>query len=645
MTRTKKTTCSTELASHPRVDAYAAAVLDGSVVAGPHVRNACRRHFDDLQHGHERGLWFDEDAAQRVFRFFEEKLKLSEGQFEGKPFKLHPSQAFKLGSLMGWKRADGTRRFRRAYIEEGKGNGKSPFAGGLGLYGLIADGEPGAQIYAAGAKKEQAGILFQDACKMARAAPDILQRIKFSGGLGREYNIAHHRSGSFFRPISKDSGKSGSGPRPHFALADEVHEHPSRDTMEMLERGFKFRLQPLLLMITNSGSDRNSVCYEEHQHAVRVAAGTMTPDDGFTYVGEVIDDSTFSYVCALDKDDDPLEDPSCWPKANPLLHTILSEGYLAGVVAQAKLIPGKLNGILRLHFCRWTDSDEAWMARSTVESVMADFDPEEEYRDAPVYLGIDLSASKDMTVLAAVTPTGFREMEREDGSVIELPTFDAWIEAWSPGDTLKARGDADKAPYVLWSQSYYKDAAGEETAQPYLNAPPGRRIRYDFVAARLQQLDQIYDIQCAAYDRYAYEKFKLEVEALGIEIEHVAHPQGGKIRARPEPAKVEAAKAANLPPPQGLWMPGSITELENIIIDGRIRLRASPLLMTALMGAALDRDPQDNRWFVKSKATVRIDAAVALAQAIGAATDSVVVTPPSASPWDDPDFSLVAKAA
>lgn len=643
--RTKKTTFSIKGVSHPRVDAYAAAVLDGSIVAGPHVRNACRRHFDDLEKGGERGLWFDEEAAQRVFRFFEERLKLSEGQFEGRPFKLHPSQAFKLGSLFGWKRADGTRRFRRAYIEEGKGNGKSPFAGGLGLYGMIADGEAGAQIYAAAAKKEQAGILFQDACKMARAAPGILQRVKFSGGIGREYNIAHHKSGSFFRPISKDSGKSGSGPRPHFALCDEVHEHPSRDTMEMLERGFKFRLQPLLLMITNSGSDRNSVCYEEHQHAVRVAAGTMTPDDDFTYVGEVIDDSTFSYVCALDRDDDPLEDPTCWPKANPLLHTILTEEYLAGVVAQAKLIPGKLNGILRLHFCKWTDSDEAWMARSTVDSVMADFDPEEEHVEAPVYLGIDLSASKDMTVLAAVTPTGFKSMEREDGSVIDLPTFDAWVEAWSPGDTLKARGDADKAPYVLWSQSYYKNAAGEDTAQPYLNAPPGERIRYDFVAARLQQLDQIFDIRCAAYDRYAYEKFKLEVEALGIEIEHVAHPQGGKIRARPEPAKVETAKAANLPLPQGLWMPGSIMELENMIIDGRIRIRASPLLMTALMGAALDRDPQDNRWFVKSKATVRIDAAVALAQAIGAATDSVVITAPAVSPWDDPDFSLVAKAA
>lgn len=399
----KKTTSSTEEGpALSRVSDYARSVLSGEEIAGPHVRNACRRHFDDLQRGHERGLWFDDDAAARVFRFFEERLKLSEGQFEGRPFKLHASQAFKLGSLFGWMRADGSRRFRRAYIEEGKGNGKSPFAGGVGLYGLTADREAGAQIYAAAAKKEQAGILFQDACKMVRAAPALSERLKFSGGLGREFNIAHHKSQSFFRPISKDSGKSGSGPRPHFALCDEVHEHPDRSTMEMLERGFKFRRQPLLLMITNSGSDRNSICWEEHEHAVKVAAGTRTPDETFAYVGEVIDDTTFSWVCALDKGDDPLEDPACWKKANPLLGTILTDEYLAGVVNQARQIPGKLNGILRLHFCCWTDADKAWMPRETVESVMDDFDPEEQLAEQAVYLGADLSASRDMTVLAAV---------------------------------------------------------------------------------------------------------------------------------------------------------------------------------------------------------------------------------------------------
>lgn len=614
--RTKrKTTSSTEVGpAQARVDAYARGVLSGEIVAGPLVRAACRRHFDDLAMGCERGISFDEDAAHRVFRFFEERLKLSEGQFDGRPFELHPSQAFKLGSIFGWKRADGSRRFRTVYIEEGKGNGKSPFAGGVGLYGMVADNEAGAQIYAAAAKKDQAQILFQDACKMVRQSPALAKRLKFSGGLGREFNIAHHSSQSFFRPISKEAGKSGSGPRPHFALCDEVHEHPDRTTMEMLQRGFKFRRQPLLLMITNSGSDRNSVCWEERTRAVKVVLGVEAPDEDLTYVGGTWrgSDSVFAFICCLDKNDDPLTDPSCWPKANPLLGTILTEEYLAGVVAEAQQVPGKLNNILRLHFCVWTDADKAWMPRSTVEKVMAEFDPEE-HRDKRVFCGIDLSGSKDITALACAVPTGFVDVEREDGSTAKLPTFDAWVEAWTPGDTLAARAKADDAPYDVWVRD------------GWLNAPPGQRIRYDFVAARLQEIDQNFDIQCVAYDKYAYDKFRTEVEALGVEVEHVAHPQGGKVRARPDPRKVDAAKAAGVEPPQGLWMPGSINELENMIIDGRIRMRLSPVLMSALMGATFQSDPQGNRWFVKAKASVRIDAAVALAMAIGAATDGAPV--------------------
>lgn len=581
--------------------------------------------------GHERGLYWDDDAAQHVFDFFEKGLKLSEGQFDGKPFDLAPSQAFKLGSIFGWKREDGTRRFRTVYIEEGKGNGKSPFAGGVGLYGLTADGEAGAQIYAAAAKKEQAAILFQDACKMVRQSPALLKRVKFSGGMGKEFNIAHHATQSFFRHISKEAGKTGSGPRPHFALCDEVHEHPDRSIMEMLQRGFKFRQNPLLLMITNSGSDRNSVCWEERTRAVQVVSGTKTPDEDFTYVGETWEgsDTVFAYVCGLDKGDDPMTDPSCWIKANPMLGAILTDDYLAGVVAEARDVPGKLNNVLRLHFCCWTDADKAWMPRTTVDAVMEPFDPDE-LQDKDVYLGVDLSGTKDMTVVAAVVPTGFIDIDKPDGTTVTLPTFDAWIEAWTPGDTLAARTTADKQPYDIWVRD------------EYLNAPEGPRIRFDIVAAHVLALDSVMNVKAIAYDNYAFSAFKDELDAIGVEVPTLPHPQGGKVRARPSEERLEAAKLAGEKPPLGLWMPGSVNELENLIIDKRIRLRSNPVLMTALMGATFNHppDPHGNRWFVKTRASVRIDAAVALAMAVGAAIDGGTATPPPVSPWENPNFRI-----
>lgn len=582
-----------------RTDAYAVGVVAGDIVAGPHVRNACRRHQHDLEHGPGRGLEFDDAAAQDAIDFFEQVLKLSEGQFEGKPFLLHPSQAFIIGSLFGWKRADGTRRFRRAYIEQGKGNGKSPLAGGIGIKGLCADGEAGAQVYSAAAKRDQAGILFADAVKMVKQSPALKKRLEFSGGNGREFNIAHHPSGSFFRPVSRDTGKTGSGPRPYFVLADEIHEMPDRKILEMLERGFKFRRQPLLLMITNSGSDRNSVAWEEHEHAVKVAAGHIDAVTDPTFVGEPLDDTTFSFVCSLDHDDDPLTDPSCWVKANPLLGTTITEQYLAEQVAQARAIPGKLNGILRLHFCVWTDAETAWMTRDTLDPCLADFDPSI-HAEAKVYLGLDLSQNRDITALGAIVRTG----TTQEGK----PTFDAWVEAWTPGDTIDARELRDKIPYRAWSQ------------QGYIHAPPGESISNRHVAQTIVEYDRSYRIAMLAYDRYAFRKFEEEFDGFGVHVafEFVEHPQGGLKKGKPTEAMKAIAKAHNQEA-DGLWMPGSVRLLEDAMLERRIRFRRNPVLISAILSAVTEDDKWGNHWLAKIRSVNKIDAAIAIAMAMGAA--------------------------
>lgn len=571
--------------SPDRTRAYAEAVLSGEIVAGPHVRNACRRHLADLER--TDGIWFDAEAADRAFGFFETVLRLSEGQFEGKPFELHPSQAFIVGSLFGWKRADGTRRFRRAYIEQGKGNGKSPLAGGIGLIGLAADGEAGAQVYAAAAKREQAGILFSDAVKMVKQSPALAKRLEFSGGPGREYNIAHHTSASFFRPVSRDTGKTGSGPRPYFVLADEVHELPDRKILEMLERGFKFRRQPLLFMITNSGSDRNSVAWEEHAHAVKVAAGNIDAVTDPTFLGEIIDDTGFSFVCSLDEGDDPLSAPSCWIKANPLLGVTITEEYLAETVAKAKAIPGQLNGILRLHFCIWTEAETAWMTRATLEPCLADFD-EAEHVGEQVWMGLDLSQSRDITALACVVRTG------TDGN--NKPLFDAWVEAWTPGDTMAGRELRDKLPYSVWAR------------EGHIHAPAGENISYLHVAQTLVDYARNFDVQVVAYDRFAFRRFEEDAEQVGLSLAFAEHPQGGMKKGKPLS-----------PGGEGMWMPGSLKLLEDALLEGRIRLKRNPVLISAMMSAVIEEDKWGNHWLAKTRSVNKIDAAVALAMALGAA--------------------------
>lgn len=578
---------------------YAQQVIGGAIVAGPHVRAACRRHIRDLREGEARGLRFDPKAADRIIRYFPTVLRLAGGQFEGEPFNLHASQKFIVGSIGGWmkysKRHDRElRRYRRAFIEEGKGNGKSPLAAGIGMYFMLSDKEPRAEVYAAATKKDQAMVLFRDAVAFVDQSPALRHRVSKSGK-NPVWNLSDIKTQSFFRPIANEDGQSG--PRPSCALCDEIHEHKDGTTIEMLERGFKWRRQPLLVMITNSGSDVKSVCYREHEAAIKVAHGDMELDE------------LFSYVCALDEGDDPLHDPTCWPKANPLLGVTVSEEELDREVRQAIAIPGTANSILRLRFCVWTDAPRAWLARRTVEAVLADYRPAV-HRAKKAFLGLDLSATRDLTALAAVVPTGFVDMPTDDGRAVRKPTFDAFIEAWTPRDTMQIREDQDKAPYRVWVQ------------KGFLHAPPGENVRLDFVAVRVAELSLEYDIEALAYDRYAFRHFREELDKTGVTITQLEHPQGGIRRAKAPEEELEEWKrngGAAEEMPQGLWMPGSLKALEEAILERRIRLLRNPVLISAIMSAVTEEDAFSNRWFSKRKATNRIDPVVALAMAFGAA--------------------------
>jgi phage terminase large subunit-like protein len=290
-------------------------------------------------------------------------------------------------------------------------------------------------------------------------------------------------------------------------------------------------------------------------------------------------------------------------KANPLLGVTITQQYLADVVAQAKAIPGQLNGILRLHFCVWTDAETAWMTRSTLEPRLADFHPDE-HHGAKLYLGLDLSQNRDITALAGVVETGHVEVEVEQNGekfLVSKPTYDAWIEAWTPGDTLKARELRDKLPYSVWVK------------QGFLHAPKGESISYRHVAQTLVEYDRTFDIQLVAYDRYAFKRFEEDAEEVGLHLTYTEHPQGGLKKGKP---LTEGA--------EGLWMPGSVRALEEALLEGRIRLRNTPVLVSAMMSAVIEEDKWGNHWLSKIRSSNKIDAAIALAMALGAATGSPV---------------------
>ncbi len=561
MVEKKKKTRSTSSSVDPATR-YAMDVESGKEIAGPDIRNACKRHLLDLDSCHARGLQWDVAAAQRAIDFFAKVLKLNGGEHEGKPFSLLPWQCFIVGSIFGWKNSEDHRRYRMAYVESGKGSGKSPLAAGIALYCLVADKEPRAEVYAAATKKDQAMILFRDAVAMVDQSPALAQRINKSGGVGKEWNLAFLQTGSFFRPISSDDGQSG--PRPHCALIDEIHEHKSNQVVEMMRAGTKGRRQALIFMITNSGHDKTSVCFEYHEYGRKVAAGDLE------------DDSFFSFICSLDDDEDPFKDESCWKKANPSLGHTFTERYLREQVTQARGMPSKESIVRRLNFCQWVESSDPWIDSDTWMKCEQDFDPDV-LEGEECFGGLDLSGSRDLTALALYFPK----------------TKKLLVEFWTPKDSMLERAKTDHVPYDAWLRN------------GFIHAPPGKAVNYGFVAVRIGELAARYDIKCIAFDQYRIKYLEPELESESVSVELIPHGQG-------------FYKAQE----SGLWMPRSIELFEELLNNQELVIRTNPCLRWNAASAVLEADQKDNRIFAKKKSTGRIDGVVASAMAIGAAEDA-----------------------
>jgi phage terminase large subunit-like protein len=250
------------------VGAYARDVLDGRIVAGRLVHLACKRHLDDRQNGSKRGLVWDAGAAQHALSFFGH-LRHSAGEWANQPFLLQSWQVFVIGSLFGWKRDDGVRRFRTAYVEVARKNGKSAMLAGTSLYALLADGEAGAQVYAAATTRDQARIVFGEAERMVEASPALRSRLTRTVN-----NLAAVATSSWFRPLSADASKMD-GLNVHFAAVDEVHEHPTPDIIQKLNTATGARRQPIIFEITTAGHDRLSICRQHHEFSIKVMEGSV----------------------------------------------------------------------------------------------------------------------------------------------------------------------------------------------------------------------------------------------------------------------------------------------------------------------------------------------------------------------------------
>ncbi|MEB4781415.1 terminase large subunit [Paenibacillus jamilae] len=451
---------------------YAERVLSGDIPAGEPVRLACQRHLDNLRDSQLNvttfEYYFDDLASQHAIDFFG-YLRHSKGKWARQSFELQPWQKFIVGSIFGWlHKTTQLRRFRTAYEEIPRKNGKSTKVSGIGLYLTLADEEYGAEVYAAATKRDQAKITFDEASRMVKASPDLLQHFRVY-----KNNLHVIETGSKFEPLGADSD-SQDGLNVHGGLIDEYHAHKTSAMYDVIESGTSAREQPLIYVITTAGINQNGPCYQLRDYAIKVLKG-IQPDETF-----------FAYIATIDDDDDPF-DPEVWMKANPNLGISKSLDYMVKQANKAKQMATAYVNFLIKDLNRWTNAAVKWIPLSKWDASAGSIDLEE-LKGRKCYGGLDLSTKLDITAFALIFPP-----DTPDGEYIILVYF------WIPEEAVQEKEDKDKALYTHWVK------------QGLVYTTPGNVIDYQFIRKTINDLGKLYKIEQIAYDPWKATQTALEL--------------------------------------------------------------------------------------------------------------------------------------
>lgn len=548
---------------------YIEDVASGKKLVGNLEKRAVLRHLNDLKNGHKRGLWFDEKAAAKALVFFS-LLKHSKGKFAGKPFILSPWQAFIVYALFGWKNENGTRRFRYAYIEVARKNGKTTFAAAIALYMLILDGEQGAEIFTAATKRDQAKICFNEAKAMVSKSQSLKDHVTVY-----QHNMHIMKSLSKMESLSADSGKLD-GLNPHCSIIDEYHAHPNADLYNVLKSAMGAREQPLQFTITTAGFNKNGPCFQMRKVCIDVLEGRKQ------------DDTTFAMIFTLDKDDD-WEDPEVWLKANPNYHEIdTMPKYLDGECTQAKNDPTQQVNFKTKNLNLWTDQSEVWIEDKTYMAC-GPVTPEsirermERLRGRECYGGLDLASTTDLVSLNLWFPG-----DETEGTVDETLTF-----FWCPKMTAEERVKKDGVNYDIWiNQGYIMETEGNVTDYDALRRfISGTYIEDAAVKYDNSCLMEVFDLRSIAYDSWNSSQLVINLDGDGVTMS----PFRQGFASMSAPTK----------------------EYQKKILEKKVDHGSNPVMRWQIGNVEIQRDPAGNIKIDKAKSSEKVDGAVSNVMSLG----------------------------
>ena len=569
-----------------KAEQYIAGVMDGSVTVGPYIKKAIQRHIKDLENGAERGLYFDPAAGTYPAEFIEQFCNPPN---QDTPMELMDWQHTLIYLIYGWKRADGTRRFRRAYIEVAKKNGKTALVAALSLYHLIADGEQSARCFVAATGLKQATICFKEAVAMRNRNAELKTLIQQSGN---EPVIALYiaETGSRLSKMARD-GDSEDGAVVSFACLDELHRWKLGSSLySVLRYGGRTRKQPLMFEITTAGASAGgtSLCFAEREYGTKILDG------------HIQDDEFCPFIFCMDEKDD-WKDSANWVKSNPSLGCLFDLDTVRKEFDEAQGKPTALGEFKRFCLNIWSSESEnpsielaRWDACAR-EDLATHPDPRRlrseslaELKGRRCFAGVDLAPKLDTSSLVLVFPP-----VKTDGKWRVIPWF------WCPKDNIGVRVKRDRVPYDVWSE------------QGFIQPTPGNLTDVRFISDAIVDINKQFDLVELAYDSaWSSELIRMLGEAGFPMQKFVSYPQSH------------------------MKMSGPCNEWMRKILRGEFSHDADPVLRWQVSN--LRWNTQKGTGFIKPDRDFKrekIDGPAAMILALARATDPENIQKPKSAFW------------